>query len=123
MKPFKGKKGVMTLYISLFFIVVIILILAVFIAPMGIKFTSEVYAAGEDIMLSANETIQSIQNETVRTEINDMMNEALDSAEFNIQVNTDFFQYSWVFVILLAGIITFMYARQIVVFQGGGGFV
>lgn len=120
----KSKKASVTIYIAFMITAIIIVLIAAILAPMGVLFTAEAYAAGEAIMLDANASVGQIQNDTIRESIQAGMSGALDAAEMNIEVNSDIFQYSWVFVVALAAIVTFLYTRSLVEFQRpGGGFV
>jgi len=119
----KNKKAQLTLYVVWFLSAIIILVVAAFLAPMGVLFNSELYKAGEEIMLDANESIQGIQNDSMRTQITAVITEALDAQENNIEINSDLFQYSWVFVLILSGIVVFLFTRRTVEFSYGGGFV
>ena len=64
--------------------------------------------------------IDNIQNETVRNEIKGVINEGLSGTQTNIEVSSDIFQYSWVIFILVAGLIIFLFARQVSEYQQGG---
>lgn len=120
----KRKKASVSIYVAFATVSIIIVLVAAVLAPMGVLFTAEAYAAGEEIMLDANESISQIQNTTIRNSIQAGINSGLEAAEMNIEVNSDIFQYSWVFVIALAAVVTFLYTRSLVEFQRpGGGFV
>ena len=68
-KLLKDKKGSVSLYITYIILAVIIIVIAAVVAPFGVLFNSELYAAGEEIILDANETISQIQNDTIRNSI------------------------------------------------------
>lgn len=118
----RGRKGQVALYISLVFVILIIIIIAGLFAPAGSQFATELYVAGEGILIDSNETIQSIQNVDVRNALTDSVNEAQDSAVINIEVANNFYQYSWAIVIFITALVAFLYARRLVEF-GQGGFV
>jgi len=117
-----NKKAQVTMYVVWFMAAIIILLVAALGAPMGVLFNSELYAAGEQILIDANSSIQNIQNDSVRTSVTDMVTQALDAQENNIEVNANLFQYSWVFVLILSGIVVFLFTRRTVEF-GQGGFI
>ncbi len=122
---FKHKKATVSIYIAFMFTAIIIVLIGSVFAPMGVVFNTQMYTAGEDILIMANESIQNINDPVVRAAIQDNLNEALAAGQVNIQVNTDMFQYSWVFVVLLAAIVAFLATRQVVEVGrfSGGGFV
>lgn len=116
----KNKKGQVALYIIFIISALFIVLIAAFFAPMGVRFNSEMYVAGEGLMLEANETIQRIQNDTVKNELQGIMDGALAATQNNISVNAHLFQYGWIFVIGLVGLIIFLYTRSLVEFRTGG---
>lgn len=117
----KGKKGTVTLYIVTMISAILILIIASVFAPMGVLLNTKLYASAEDIYLRANESIGDIQDAEVRARVYGMIDAGLEAQENNIEVNADLFQYSWIFVLVLTGIISFLYTRRLV--ETTGGFV
>ena len=115
-----NKKGQVTIYITFIIIALIIVTIAGVLAPMGVEFNTRMYEEAEEIFLRANESIADIDNAEVRTRVYAMIDQALDSQENNIEVNSDIFQYSWVIVLGLTGIIIFLYTRRVIEFSGGG---
>lgn len=121
----KNKKSQVTIYISSLILAIIILTLTAIIAPAGVLFTTESVRAGEKIMLQANESISQITNTTIRDKWNGIVSTAYEAADTNIEINSYFFQYSWVIIVAIVGIVAFLYTRQLVEFQSrsGGGIV
>lgn len=117
------KKAQVTIYVSYLLVAFIILAITAVVAPAGALFTAEAYTAGQGILERANESIQSINNDTVRARITALTDSAYNAAETNIEVTTDLFKYSWVIMLALIGIVLFLYSRQIVEYSRGGGFV
>ena len=120
-----NNKGSVTIYIAVFIASVIIVVFASVLAPAGVLLTTEFYVAGEDILLMANESIQNINDATVRGSIQNATEAALDAGEMNIEALTDFYQYSWIIVLIMVGFIGFLFTRSMVERQslGGGGFI
>jgi uncharacterized protein (UPF0333 family) len=116
-----NKKGNVSLFIMFMFIALIVITISAFFAPMGIKFNTAMYAAGEKIMEDSLDDINDIQNETVRNRVKSVIQGGLDAGENNIEVNNTLFQYGWVLVIGLTALILFLYSRQLV--EVGGGLV
>lgn len=118
-----NKKASITIYFAIFAAAVMIILFAAVLAPAGVLINSEFYAAGENLLLNANESISNIQDVGVRSQLQNATAQALDSAEFNIEAQTDFFQYSWIIVLVLVGFIGFLFTRSMVERQGSGGFI
>ena len=116
----KNKKSSVTLYIVYIILAVIIILIAAVFAPFGVAFNTAMYEAGEEIILDANESVSNIQNETVRGEIRDIFSDSLGNVQNNITINNAMFQYGWIFVLLLTGLVLFIYTRRLVEFGGGG---
>ena len=118
-----SKKGQVTIYLSGIIIAFIVLVITAVIAPTGALFTSEAYVAGEKILEKANDSIQNIQNDTIRDSVMGVVGEAREATEMNIEVTTDIFRYSWVIILVLVGIVLFLYSRQIVEYGRSGGII
>lgn len=116
-----SKKSNLSLYIISSIFLFIIIIVAGMLAPFGVLINSEIYVAGEELMLEANETIQNIQNDTVRQRVQGVINSGLSATEENIDVNNDLFQYGWIAALIIFGILIFIGARQMVEVGRGGG--
>jgi len=122
MKLKRNKKGVVGLYISFILFAFVLLTLAAIFAPIGVRFNTEMYKAGENILLQANSSIQDINDTVVKNQIEGIIDSAVTASTTNIEVNADIFQYSWVIFLVLGGIIVFLSARRLVE-VGGGGFI
>lgn len=109
---------------SLIFIIaaVVIILVSAVLAPMGVLFNTKMVEAGEDILLQANDSVSNIQNATIRNSIIASTSSALDAADNNIEVNNALFQYGWVFVLVLACIVVFIFTRRLIEY-GGGSFI
>jgi hypothetical protein len=118
-----NKKGVIVIYVFYVIMAFTILALTAVIAPAGALFTSELIAAGEGILIDANESISGIQNDTIRNRLIASNNAALEAGAQNVEITTSMFQYGWVIMIILVGIMLFLFTRQLIEVQGGGGFV
>lgn len=113
------------MYIIWFIIAVVIVIIGAVFSSFGVLFNTRMFEAGEDILLRANASIQDINDATARTAIQNSIDGAFDAQQNNIEVNNAMFQYSWVFMLIISGIVVFLLARQTVEIQSrfGGGFV
>jgi len=119
----KGKKGTISLYISMMIFAIVLVLIAAVVAPMGVLFNAELFSAGEDILLQSNASIQKITDTEVREGVTDTVDKAYDAAQYNMETNANFFRYSWIFVLVLGGIMVFLYARTLVEYTRPGGFV
>jgi hypothetical protein len=119
----KGKKGSLTFYIMFFVFAVMITLMTAFLAPIGTKITTELYAAGEMVLEMSNDSIADIQDDEVRNAIQGYINESLQAQQTNIEVTTEVHQYGWLFILGLVGILIFLFARRINEVSGGRGLV
>jgi len=115
-----NKKGQVVIYIVFIVSALFITVIAAFFAPMGVRFNSEMYAAGEKLMLESNETIQKIQDAEIKAELQGTMDNALGSTQNNIDVLASLYQYGWILVIGASALILFLFTRQLVEFRQGG---
>ena len=115
------KKAQVTMYVVFIFVAIIIVTIAAILAPMGVLFNTEMFKAGEDILLMANQSMESIQNATVKAAIQGSTGSAIDAAQNNIDVNNNIFQYSWIVILGIGGLVAFLYSRRMV--EYGGGFI
>lgn len=115
----KNKKAVLSLYIVFFILAIVIVTITAVFAPMGVLFNTEMYKAGEDILLQSNKSISEISDTAVKAEVQAVIAEAKSDAQTNIEVNADLFQYGWILLISIVGIVLFIYARQLVEYGGG----
>ena len=114
-----GKKGNLTLYVISFFFGLIFVVVAGLLAPFGVLINTEIYQAGEMIMLQANDSLQNIQNDTVSERIQGVINSGLAATEDNIEVNNDVYQYGWIAFLIIFFVLVFLGARQIKETSGG----
>lgn len=118
----KSKKANLSLYILSSIFLFLIIVVAGLLSPFGVLISSAIYVEGEQLMLEANQTIQNIQNETVRARVQAVIDSGLAATEENIEVNTDLWKYGWVASLVIFGILVFLGARQMTeVNRGGGG--
>lgn len=117
-----GKRGQVVLYIYFFIAMIILVTIAAVLAPMGVRFNSAMYTAGEGILADAQPDIDAIQDASIRTAINESVTAAKSAGQNNVEVNAAIFQYSWVLVLILIAVILFIQSRRLIE-VGRGGFV
>lgn len=114
----KGKKGSVTLYIVFIITAIIIVVVAAVLAPMGVLFTSKMYVAGEGILNQSLPIINDISDPDVKTSVLGVVQSAKDATVDDISVTSGLFQYSWIFIIVLAGLVIFLFSRRMVEYGG-----
>lgn len=114
----KNKKGQVAIYFVIFVLMILTILIASVIAPFGVLFNTEMYEAGEDILLRANSSIADIDDANVRDSIYSQLDQSFTAQENNIGVNNDIFQYSWILVIGLAAVVGFLFTRRVIEFGG-----
>lgn len=118
-----NKKATVTIYIVFFILAIIIIMISAIMAPIAVDINSRFYLAGQDILRTSNDSIQDINDATVRASVTDSINSAFNGAQNNIEINADLFRYAWLMVIGVTALTLFLIGRQIVEYSIGGGFV
>ena len=108
----KNKKGQFMFYIFFIVIALLMIIIGAFIAPLGVTISTEMYEGGEQILLDNQETINQIENATIRNAIQENIDNAVYATDDNISVLTALFRYSWLIVVILVVLLFMIYARQ-----------
>jgi len=121
-KLIRNGKGQAAIYFAWFLLALTILLIGAFVAPLGVRFSTEMYTAGEGILNDTMPTIEEIQDDEIRQSINNSVNRAKDNTDTNIAIATDLYQYSWVMLLIVTLIGLFLFTRKLVEY-GSGGFV
>lgn len=119
----KCKKANISLYIMFMFFAIIIVLIAGVLAPLGVRFNSEMYVAGQNILNDSLPTIAQISDANVRDQVNASVQNALGAAQNNIEVSANIFQYGWILIIGLVALVVFLYTRRMTEITGGSGFI
>ena len=120
----KQKKGLVSLYIVFIIIAIVIVFLSAVFAPLATDIATQSYAAGYDIMLEANESLNLIEDNAIKDSIQASINSAAAAQNDNVTYTTALYKYGFVLVIVIAGLVLFMYSRQLIeVGDYRGGFV
>lgn len=119
MKMLKSKKGSFALLVTFFLTAFILIVFSAVMAPVGSRFNTEMYRAGEDILEKTNDSIQLINNPAVKESLTNSTNAALATTEMNIEVNNSMFKYGWLIVVGLTCLIIFLIARSTVEYNVG----
>jgi len=108
-------------YIIFMVFSILILIIAAVLVPLSIRMNTEFTAAGARIINSSMEKIDAIDDATIRTELRGAMTDAISASAENIEIQAAIFQYSWIIIVVIMGLFLFLYTRQLVEYQQGGG--
>jgi predicted PurR-regulated permease PerM len=118
-----NRKGNMTLVFVFLASSVILIILAGLFSPMLVNFSTIITESGDGIMRDAQPSLDNIENVEIRNQINQSLNSAIQSSADNISILAGFYQYAWVIILIVSGIIIFLFARLLVETGGRGGIV
>jgi predicted PurR-regulated permease PerM len=119
----KNRKGNLTLAFVFLASSVILIILAGLFSPMLVSFSTIITQSGEDILIDSQPSIENIQNEEIRNQINQSLTGAIQSSADNISILSAFYQYAWIIILIVSAIIIFLFARLLVETGGRGGIV
>lgn len=110
------KPAVAGIFIAFIFISITLIFLFAVGIPFMIAWNTEMYAAGERIMSSSNiqATIDSIQDASIKAEIEDVFTEAKSSTSTNVSILGFFYQYGWIIIIIITCLMLFMKTRVLV---------
>lgn len=121
-----NKKGQVMLYIYFIIIAVTITTLAAVLIPATTRINTEMFISGENLVRqSQTRILGGISDSDIKSELNASFEGALAAAADNIETSNFIYQYSWLIIVFITGMIVFIYSRQIVETnkQYGGGFV
>lgn len=119
----KDENAVLGYFLAFIFAVTMIVFLFAFAIPFATSFSTDLYVAGDSILEDAQDKIDSISNATIRTRIQDSLDNMQDATAENIEYLAFFYQYSWIFVVIIITFTFFMLARKIVETKGYSGVV
>lgn len=119
-KNIKSAKGQVGIYFVLVVLVIFVVVLAGLIVPIGTRITSELFAAGENLMVESNASLSQIQNAEVKAQLEAGFDSAISAGTNNIEVLQDIFKYAGFLAIGLGALVAFLFTRQRIEF---GGFV
>lgn len=118
---FKNNRAQVSIYFAFIIVAIIVVFIGAFFAPLGARFSTEMFKAGEDILATSQDSIQSIEDEEIKERITDTLQTARLSQESNIAVSSDLFKYSWIVILFLTALVSFLFTRRLV--ETGSGFV
>lgn len=102
-----NKKGVMLFYITAFFIIIALLVVASIGIPLGKQYGEDSFTAGSEILEDVQLKINSIENSSDKSELSTKVQEAINSKDSNIELSNQYYQYGvWIIIILTVVTIT-----------------
>lgn len=117
---FNSRKAQVGLFFTWLIIVIIFSVMAAIIAPMGVVFNTEILAASENIYLQANDSLQQIQDPTIKAAVQSNIDKSFDAGQYNIQVTNNLYVYMWLIILIITAIILYVFSRQTVEYASGG---
>lgn len=115
----RNKKGSVMLYLTFLIAVTMIILITAVFAPLGVRFNSAMYIAGQNIINESMSDINNISDPTIRAQVNATLTAAMAAGADNIEVNASLFRYSWIFIVVLTALIIFIYTRRLTEIQTG----
>lgn len=93
----KGQLGSVSFFILIFVLMVILLLIVAFAAPVNSLILANLAKGADNILTNTADDINSIQDADVREAVNDALDSAKAAGNDNIQVNTMLYRFGWVF--------------------------
>ena len=104
--------------LSFFLMFIFLAAIGVFLFSIGIPFTidfsTELINAGDDIISNTINKVNDIDNPEIRERLTATLNNAQEAKSTNIEILSFFYQYAWVWIILLITFVIFIGVRKIV---------
>lgn len=119
----KNNQGVLGYFFALVFSISMLVFLFSFAIPFLINFTTDMYIAGDNLIANTETKISEISNETIRTKIQNNLDNIQAATAENIEYMSFFVQYSWILITLIVTFTLFILARRVVETKGYGGIV
>lgn len=111
-------EAVLGYFFAFIFAVVMLVFLFSFAIPFMVDFTTDMYIASESIIDDTEDKIASITNVTIRQQIQNSIDNMQSATVENIDYLSFFYQYSWLFIVIVVTFTIFILARQTVETKG-----
>lgn len=118
-----NKKANLTLAFVFIASSVVLIILAGLFTPMLVQFSTFTLTMGDNLIVDTKPTLENINNTAIRNQINASLQGAEQASADNISILAGFYQYAWVILIIVTGLIIFLLTRVLVETGGRGGLV
>lgn len=117
-KIVNNNEAVLGYFLVLIFSVTMLVFLFSFAIPFLTEFTTDMYVAGDNIIADAESKIGNISNVTIRTNIQNNLQDMQSATAENIGYLSFFYQYSWIFIVIVVTFTIFILARRMVEVKG-----
>lgn len=120
MKKFKLRKlrennhGALAFFVAFLLISVVLIFFFVVATPFLMAINAGFYEASENILDTGESILPGIQNVTIRGELQDAFNAAKSTTTENVNILSFFYQYSWIFILVITVMAVFILARRTV---------
>lgn len=120
MKKFKLRKlrennhGALAFFVAFLLISVVLIFFFVVATPFLMAINAGFYEASENILETGEAILPGIQNVTIRGELQDAFNAAKSTTTENVNILSFFYQYSWIFILVITVMAVFILARRTV---------
>lgn len=115
--------GVLGYFMVFVFASVMLVFLFSFAVPFLIDFTTDMYLASEDIISDIEDKIDEISNATIKTQIQDNIDNMQAATAENVGYLSFFYIYGWIFIIVVVTFTILILARRTVETKGYGGVI
>lgn len=115
-----NERGNISFVFVFLLLAIMIIFMFVFLSPVLQDYTLRMYVAAEPILNDANTTASGISDTAIKTSIQGALQNSKDSTATQIEVLNFFYQYAWLFVIVLTAFILMLFSRFLVERQAGG---
>jgi hypothetical protein len=106
------RKGVIAFALIWIYATIILLFLFAVATPLAMLLNTEFYAAGDNILQDID--LSEIDDTSIRTAINTSLEAAKDSTVENTNNLSFFYQYGWVFIVIVTLLIVYLFSREVV---------
>lgn len=121
MKLFKkSKKANVTNFVLFIMFAVVLTLIAALFVPMSINFTTQMFAAGDNIINQTSYVLNGISDSAMKNQINQSIQNAQQATADNVSITSALYQYAWIFIILVLFLVIFVATRRQVETGGFG---
>lgn len=106
------KKGVMALFVVFIIVSVVLLLMFAFATPLLMTITTDLYAAGDDVLSLAN--LEGIDDTEIRASVNNSISTAKQATADNVSILSAFYQYSWLIIVVISSLIIYLFSRKLI---------
>ena len=106
--------GSLSFFVAFVLVATVLLFFFAVATPFLMTINTAFYEAGEDILNSGEDILPNIGNVSIRNNLQDSFTAAQDSTTENVNTLSFFYQYGWVFILVITIMAIFIMARKTV---------